>query len=82
MKDQVGYVLHNLRLNCPSLGERLRRLTGEQRDELESVLQGIADKWAGRERQGRRQSPRTMASLVSDALGLSMPEDPRVKRER
>jgi hypothetical protein len=79
VKDQVGYVLNNVRLGCPELGERLRDRTSAEREALESVLCGIAAKWSER---GRRPSPWTMASLVAEALGLSMPEDPRVKRAR
>jgi hypothetical protein len=79
VKDQVGYVLDNLRLGCPELGERLRTLTNDQREALESALGEIARKWSER---GRRPSPWTMALEVANALGLSMPEDPRVKRAR
>jgi hypothetical protein len=79
VKDQVGFVLGNLHLNCPELDERLRVLSAERMASLASALEVIADKW---EAPGRKMSPWTMASLVADALGLGMPEDPRVKRER
>jgi hypothetical protein len=79
VKEQVGYVLENLRLGCPELGERLRTLTNAQRDALESALGEIARKWGER---GRRPSAWTMAHLVASALGLPMPDDPRVKRAR
>jgi hypothetical protein len=79
VKDQVGYVLGNLRLNCPELGERLRTLSEDRMASLEIALGIIASKW---EAPGRRLSSWTMASLVADALGLPMQDDPRVKRTR
>jgi hypothetical protein len=79
VKDQVGYVVGNLRVNCPELGERLRALSDERIASLETALGTIAMKW---ETPGRRLSSWTMARMVAEALGLPMPDDPRVKRAR
>jgi hypothetical protein len=79
VKDQVGFVVGNLHLNCPELDERLRVLSPERMAALDSALEVIADKW---DAPGRKMSPWTMASLVADALGLGMPDDPRIKRSR
>ena len=46
---------------------------------LETALGTIAMKW---ETPGRRLSSWTMARMVAEALGLPMPDDPRVKRAR